>query len=485
MEKLGGIMNRLRIAVSIAVATLMTLGNLVGSQAAETSHLDASSKVILPRALAQGEKDDREVAVYRTTAGLTFSHPSEHVEGWCYGNNIPNGTSFTISISELNRSLPAKRGAWVNPATLRMAVQCVRTPGLKGWIGKGAPWMASGMIDRVILPAGPNGTVLLSPIFIRGNQKVSVGNIKAVSFADLPLAALPSAPTKPNWAVSGATKILRWSKSSIEGSGPVKGYFVEGGEFTKGKLLDSTTLQTEIAPITGATTVYEIAAFSEIGMGPKVSISVNPTTKPTFVVPLTFIEVRLGVPLRPAFEIMAVPAAKQVWKWHLCEKASIAGLTVTTVGKKCKLIPTAKSALYLPIKTDLGKYIAATVTSTNTKGSTSSFAFGQVKSYFQGGLQISPALVAGGQYSLAPFGWLSSIKPTVSYQWVTCNSAKIETEVVKLPSDCIAIKGETRQTMTPGANLRSHLAILVTATDKKYGTVIALSPSIELVAPSN
>jgi hypothetical protein len=477
-------MTRLRIALSIAVAAILTLGSLAGSQAGELNGRPVDSKVVIPKTLAVGEKDVREVAVYKTTAGLTFSHPSEHVEGWCYTVPFPTGSSLSSALLQLNKTLPTNRGAWVLPSSLRLTVQCIRPPSLKGWIGKGTPWMTVGMTDRVILPAGPNGTVLLAPIFVRASQKGSLGNITAVSFTELPLAALPSAPTKPNWVVSGATKILRWSKPTIEGSAPVKGYFVEGGELNKGKLLDINNLQTEIAPITGVATTYEISAFSEVGVGPKVSISVNPTTKPTFVVPLTFIEVRLGVTLRPAFEIMAVPAAKQAWKWHLCEKTAIAGLSAATVGKKCKLIATAKGSTYLPLKTDLGKYIAATVTSTNTKGSTSSFTFGQVKSFFQGGLVVTPALVAGGQYSLAPFGWLSSIKPTVAYQWVTCNSAKLESVVAKLPSDCIAIKGATRQTFTPGANLRSHLAMVVTATDKKYGTVVAMSPSIELITPS-
>jgi hypothetical protein len=284
--------------------------------------------------------------------------------------------------------------------------------------------------------------------------------------------------------VSGATKLLRWSKPNIEGSAPVKGYLIEGGEFNKGKLQDASTLQTEFSPNIGETTIYEISAYSDVGIGPKVSVSVTPTTKPTFVTPLTFFEVRVGALLRPAFEVMAVPAAKQTWKWHLCEKSVIPGLSVTTVSKKCKLISAAKGSSYQPLKNDLGKYIAATVTATNSKGSTSSFAFGQVKSFFLGGLQISPALVAGGQYSLVPYNWLSSLKPTVRYQWATCTSSKLESEILKLPSDCVAIKGETRPTITPGSSLRGHLAIMVTATDKNYGTVIALSPSIELVVPS-
>lgn len=476
-------MIRLRNVLAIGIASIIALTSITGSQAAE---LPATAHRTLPTVLGGDEKDNRDVVVYKTAAGLSFWHPNDLVEGWCYTQRFDNPSALTVTARNLISRLTARQGFYdPQNANNFLGLKCVRVSGNEGWLGKGVPWMPTPMTDRFVLPAGPSNTVLMTPIFVRGTQKGNLGSIKAVSFVDLPLAAFPSAPTRPNWAVSGTSKLLRWSKPSIEGSAPVRGYFVEGGELNKGKIVDVSSLQTQIAPITGEITVYEIAAFSEIGMGPKVSISVNPTTKPTFVVPLTFLEVRLGVALRPAFEIMAVPAAKQVWKWHLCEKTSIAGLSAATVGKKCKLIATAKGSTYSPLKTDLGKYIAATVTSTNTKGSTASFTFGQVKSFFQGGLEITPALVAGGQYSLVPYGWLSSIKPTVNYQWVTCNSAKLESVIAKLPSDCIAIKGATRQTFTPGANLRSHLAIVVTATDKKYGTVIALSPSIELVVPSN
>lgn len=139
------------------------------------------------------------------------------------------------------------------------------------------------------------------------------------------------------------------------------------------------------------------------------------------------------------------PVAGTAYQWYRCDDPHAAGVTSIPTG--CLPIPSSTSAGYTIAAVDMGAYLAAAVTKSNSVGAVTRLS--ATTPIIEGKPSESSAATVSGTRSngstlqIIEGTWYSY--PTISdtrLQWYRCNSS-VNTNVVSLPVGCVEIAGAT------------------------------------------
>ncbi|MEO8527935.1 MAG: hypothetical protein ABI435_02550 [Pseudolysinimonas sp.] len=168
--------------------------------------------------------------------------------------------------------------------------------------------------------------------------------------------------------------------------------------------------------------------------------------------------------------------------WLRCT-APIAA-TFSTTPAACVVIAGATGTTYVATSADVGLYLTALVTATNSVGSTKAGAFSTaaVASLPQvtAAPKVSGTPTVGSGLSSVKGTWIGTPTPTVTRVWLRCSSP-VTAVVTSLPAGCTAIAGATGATYVVGyADAGKYLTVFVTATNTA-GTVTSGAVSTALI----
>ena len=189
----------------------------------------------------------------------------------------------------------------------------------------------------------------------------------------------------------------------------------------------------------------------------------------------------------------AHPTPAVTYQWVRCSAAVPANTSVTP--GTCVNISSATVSTYTSTADDLGKFVTAVVTATNTRGNASNVAPSATAIASLPATVATPVVTGtatrGSVLSTTQITWTATPTPSVSLQWYRCVSV-VDTAATVVPDGCAAISGATSNTYTiveadAGKYLTAaSVATNVAGTSRKIGlstTIVQSLPSI-VVAPT-
>ncbi len=158
------------------------------------------------------------------------------------------------------------------------------------------------------------------------------------------------------------------------------------------------------------------------------------------------------------------------YQWNECTRSS--------TGLLCTSIPGATAASYRATTSEIGKYLRATVTATNSVGSASANSSPTPKiqpgpPVSMGAPEIAGVPVDGQTLTASTGAWAGTPPFSYSYQWLSC---------ALITGECNIIPGATGPTYTAGPlDVASGLEVVVTATGE-HGSASASSAETNAVS---
>ena len=197
----------------------------------------------------------------------------------------------------------------------------------------------------------------------------------------------------------------------------------------------------------------------------------------------------LGVSLSASYGVTGTPAPAITYQWLRCSSEVLS--VVDEFLNSCSTIAGASSSSYAPVSADLGKFISARVTATNSFAVLSAITLStQAIESLPGSIvppTVSGVRVLDEQLTVSAGTWSGYPAPTFSYQWVRCTAA-IGANVFALPETCLVIPGENEATYTSvHQDVGKFVTARVTATNirgsiSNFGAVpgvVASSPTTQ------
>lgn len=185
------------------------------------------------------------------------------------------------------------------------------------------------------------------------------------------------------------------------------------------------------------------------------------------------------VPVVGGIRGTSTPTANYVW--YRCSAPISEDSAALAVG--CSQIPGATTGSYKFVAADVGKYILASVNLTNEIGSAKRFtSTSQMVNIAPANLTLLapvsaslPAMV-GTQLRAGANTWSGTPTATITYQWFRCDSQQ-RAKVLDVPTDCVAIGGQTAETYTPTTGDSGKFLSVAVRGANEHGAQTAYSPS--------
>ncbi|MEN9992607.1 MAG: hypothetical protein RLY83_177 [Actinomycetota bacterium] len=167
--------------------------------------------------------------------------------------------------------------------------------------------------------------------------------------------------------------------------------------------------------------------------------------------------------------------------WYRCSAPVAEDSAALAVG--CSQIPGATAGSYAFVSADVGKYVLASVTLSNEIGTARRFTsssqmvnIAPVNLTLQPPVSTSLPATVGTSIRVGANTWSGTPTATISYQWFRCDYQQ-RAKALDVPSDCVAIGGQTADTYTPTtADSGKFLSVAVRGSNE-HGSQTAYSPS--------
>ena len=186
-------------------------------------------------------------------------------------------------------------------------------------------------------------------------------------------------------------------------------------------------------------------------------------------------------------EYVAYPEATVSIQWLRC--TAMVTTATATLPPTCSLITGETGQSYTLAAADLGRFITARTTITNTLGTLTTIAVSSVAVGSAPVFTVSPAVtgttIVGSTLTVSAGTATGTPTPTRTYQWLRCSEA-IETVASSVPETCANVSGATSTTyVTTAADTGKLMAVRVIATNAISSTTTVTLTSAEIgAAPS-
>jgi len=332
----------------------------------------------------------------------------------------------------------------------------------------------------------------------------TVGTLTTIAASTVAVGSVPVFTVAP--AVTGTTIVgstLTVSTGTVTGT-PTPTRTYQWLRCTEAIETVASSVPETCATISGATSATYVTTLTDTGKRLAVRVIATNAIATATSVTLTTSEVdvapnRLTAPAlsgtRTQGEELSVsdgtwtahPTPTITYQWVRCTAA--VPVNTFALPNTCVNIQGATLSTHTATSDDLGKFVTAIVTATNTRGSASTLAPSATAIASRPETSATPVVTGtatrGSVLSTTQIAWTGTPTPAVSLEWYRCVSA-VDTAATVVPDGCTAISGATAATYTiVEADAGKYLTAASVATNVA-GTArkIALSSTIVQSLPS-